>query len=150
MRRIICSVLLALFAAASPALALDIQPGLWQDTETGEVNGKPLPPKVSTDCVSAADAKDIAKRAQDELQKSMQEQKQQCSKLGVKESGNTILFEMKCGDPKQGSIDVTTVITIQSPQHTTNVTKSAMSFMGQTMVSNMTTDSKWVAAACKK
>ncbi len=150
MRRIICSVLLALFAAVSPALALDIQPGLWQDTEMGEVNGKPLPPKVSTDCVSAADAKDIAKRAQDELQKSMQEQKQQCSKLGVKESGNTILFEMKCGDPKQGSIDVTTVITIQSPQHTTNVTKSAMSFMGQTMVSNMTTDSKWVAAACKK
>jgi hypothetical protein len=150
MRRITCSVLLALFAAVSPALALDIQPGLWQDTETGEMNGKPVPPKVSTDCVSPEDAKDIAKRAQDELQKSMQEQKQQCSKLSVKESGNTILFEMKCGDPKQGSIDVTTVITIQSQQHTTNVTKSAMSFMGQTMVSNLTTDSKWVAATCKK
>jgi hypothetical protein len=140
---------LALFAL-SPALALDIQPGLWQDTETGDVNGKPMPPKVSTDCVAPEDAKDIAKRAQDELQKSMQEQKQQCSKLAVKESGNTILFEMKCGDPKQGSIDVTTVITIQSPQHTSNVTKSTMSFMGQTMVSNLTTDSKWVAAACKK
>ncbi len=136
--------------AGSPALALDVQPGLWQDTETGEVNGKPVPPKVSTDCVSAEDAKDIGKRAQHELQTSMTEQKQQCSKLAVKESGNTILFEMKCGDPKQGSLDVTSVITFQSPQHTINVTKSTMSFMGQTMVSNMTTDSKWVAAACKK
>ncbi len=138
--------------AISPAHALDVEPGLWQDTETGEVNGKAMPPKVSTDCVSPQDAKDIGKRAQQELQTSMKEQKQkqQCSKLSVKESGNTILFEMKCGDPKQGALDVTSVITIQSPQHTTNVTKSAMSFMGQTMVSNMTTDSKWVAAACKK
>jgi len=155
MRKISSPMLLALLVFAGtgivrPAHALDVEPGLWQDTETGEVNGKAMPPKVSTECVSPQDAKDIGKRAQQELQTSMKEQKQQCSKLSVKESGNTILFEMKCGDPKQGALDVTSVITIQSPQHTTNVTKSAMSFMGQTMVSNMTTDSKWVAAACKK
>jgi hypothetical protein len=140
----------ALFAAPPACAANDIQPGLWQDTETGDVNGKPMPPKVSSECVSVEEAKDIAKRAQAELQKSMKEQAQQCSQLAIKETGNTILFEMKCGDPKQGAIDVTSVITIQSSQHTTNVTKSTMSFMGQKIVSNLTTDSKWVAAACKK
>jgi hypothetical protein len=134
----------------SPALALDIQPGLWQDTETGEVNGKAVPPKTSTDCVSPQDATDIVKRAQTEMQASMKEQAQQCSKLDVRQNGNVITFEMKCGDPKQGSIEAAMVMTIQSQQHTTSVTKTTMNFMGQKMVSNHTTDSKWVAAACKK
>ena len=121
MRRIICSVLLALVAAVSPALAPILQPGLWQDTETGEANGKPLPPK-SPPLRFAEDAKDIAKRPQDELQKRCK-QKQQCSKLDVKEYGNVIIFEMKCGDPKQGAIDMTMTFTVHSPQHTTNVPK---------------------------
>jgi Protein of unknown function (DUF3617) len=135
---------------SSPAHALDIQPGLWQDTETGEVNGKPIPRKVSTDCVTPADAKDIVERAQAELRKSMKDQTQKCSKLGIRQNGNVVTFEMKCGDPKQGSIDATTVITIHSPQHTTNVAKSTMNFIGQKIVSTITTDSKWIAAACKK
>ena len=138
------------FAIAAPARALDIQPGLWQDTETGEVNGKPTPPKVTTDCVTPAEAKDIVQRAQAELQKSMKEMAQKCSKLDIRQSGNVITFEMKCGDAKQGSIDSTTVITIESPQHTTNVAKSTINFVGQKMVSTITTDSKWIAAECKK
>ena len=149
MRRIIYSVLLSLFVV-SPALALDIQPGLWQDTETGDVNGKPVPPKTSTDCVSPQDATDIVKRAQTEMQASMKDQAQQCSKLDVRQNGNVITFEMKCGDPKEGSIEAIMVMTIQSPQHTSSVTKTTKNFMGQKMVSNLTTDSKWVGAACKK
>ncbi len=135
---------------ARPAHALDIQPGLWQDTETGEVNGKPIPGKVTTNCVTAAEAKDVVNRAQAELKKSMTGQAQKCEKLDIRQNGNVVTFEMKCGDAKQGSIDATTVITIQSPQHTTNVAKSTIVFAGQTMVSNITIDSKWIAAACKK
>jgi hypothetical protein len=155
MSKILSTVLIMLsgtvgFAAASPAHALDIQPGLWQDTETGEANGKPMPRKVSTNCVTPTDAKEIVKRAQAELQKAMKDQAQKCSKLDIRQAGNVITFEMKCGDPKQGSIDATTVITIQSPQHTTNVAKSTINFIGQKMVSTITTDSKWIAAECKK
>lgn len=140
----------ACLLVAAPARALDIQPGLWQDTETGEVNGKPTPPKVTTDCVTPAEAKDIVQRAQAELQKSMKEMAQKCSKLDIRQNGNVITFEMKCGDAKQGSIDATTVITIELPQHTTNVAKSTINFVGQKMVSTITTDSKWIAAECKK
>lgn len=134
----------------SPAHALDIQPGLWQDTETGEANGKPIPRKVTTNCVTPDEAKDVVNRAQAELQKSTKGQAQKCEKLDIRQNGNVITFEIKCGDPEQGSIDATTVITIQSPQHTTNVAKSTINFMGQKMVSTITTDSKWIAAACKK
>jgi hypothetical protein len=57
---------------------------------------------------------------------------------------------MKCGDAKLGSIDATTVITIESPRHTVNVAKSTIEFLGQKMVSTITTDSKRIAAVCKK
>ena len=144
------SICCPLYRAASPAHALDIQPGLWQDTETGEVNGKPIARKVSTNCVTPAAAKDIVERAQAELKKSMKGQAQKCDKLAIRQAGNVITFEMKCGDPKQGSIDATTVITVQSPQHTTNMARSTINFLGQTMVSTITTDSKWIAAECKK
>jgi hypothetical protein len=135
---------------APSAHALDIQPGLWQDTEMGEVNGKPIPRKVSTNCVTPEEAKDVVNRAQVELQKSTKGQAQKCEKLDIRQKDNVITFEIKCGDPQQGSIDATTVITIESPQHTTNVAKSTINFMGQKMVSTVTTDSKWIAAACKK
>jgi hypothetical protein len=135
---------------AAPAHALDILPGLWQDTVTGEVNGKPIPRKVSTNCVKPAEVKDIVKRAKAGLQKSMKKLTQKCSKLDIRQEGNVVTFEMKCGDAKQGSVDATTVITVQSPRHTTNVAKSTIDFLGQKMVSTITTDSKWIAAACKK
>ena len=49
----------------------------------------------------------------------------------VKESGNTMLFEMKCGDAEAGRArrDQRHYL-LESPQHTTNVTKSTMSFYG--------------------
>jgi Protein of unknown function (DUF3617) len=136
--------------AAAPARALDIQPGLWQDTETGEMNGKPIPRKVSTNCVTAAEAKGVVKRAQAELQKAMKQHAHKCSKLDIRQDDNVITFEMKCGDAKRGSIDATTVITVHSPQHTTNVAKSSIDFVGQKMVSTITTDSRWIAAKCEK
>ena len=151
MKRLVMSAVAALLLAAAPARAAnEVQPGLWQDTETGTANGQAMPPKVSTDCVTAAEAKDIAKRAQDEMQKSLKEQAQQCSKMSVRESGNTITFEMKCGDPKQATFEASSVITFLSPQHTTSITKTEMTLMGHTLASTVTTDSKWIAATCKK
>ncbi|HVV62194.1 MAG TPA: DUF3617 domain-containing protein [Pseudolabrys sp.] len=139
-------ILLAAWVAlfAFDARAIDLQPGLWQDTETGEVNGKPMPPKVSTDCMTPEEAKDPVKQAQAALK----DQQEQCSKADVRQNGNVITFEMKCGDPKQAQIDMTVAFTILTPQHTTSVAKSTMKFGGQTMTSNIATDSKWIGA-CK-
>jgi hypothetical protein len=140
---------IALFAllCVGPAYAAnEIQPGLWQDSETGDVNGKPVPPKVSTNCVTPQDAQDPVKM----IKEGMKDQAQQCSKFNVQTNGSVILFEMVCGDPKQGSIDMTMTYIVHSPQSTSSVTKSTMSMMGQKIVSNLATESKWLAATCNK
>jgi Protein of unknown function (DUF3617) len=146
--RFLIAVLAAAAVLISPAAqALEIQPGLWQDTETGEVNGQPQPPKVTTDCIKPEDAKDPVKAAQAQM-KDMDAK--QCSKSSISQSGNQMIFEMKCGDPKQGSMDVSVIWTFLDAQHTSTVAKSVMAFGGQKMTSNLKTESKWIAAACAK
>src|ERR1700688_3952874 len=139
--------LLCVTLAAQPALAVEIEPGMWQDNETGDVNAKVQPPKVSTDCISPQDAKDPVKTAQASM-KDMDTK--QCGKFDIKQSGNQILLALKCSDPKQGAMEISVVWTFLDAQHTTSVAKSVMSFGGQAITSNLKTESKWIAAACKK
>ena len=136
--------------AAAPALALDIQPGLWQDTLSGEVNGKPIAGKVTTNCITPAQAKDVVEHAQAGLQKAIKGQAQKCSRLDIHHDGNVITFAMTCGNAEEGSVDATTVITVHSPRHTTNVAKASIDFAGQKTVSTIVTNSKWIAPECKK
>ena len=70
------------------------------------------------------------------MQAEMQKNAQQCSKISVQEYGNVILFEMKCGDPKQGAIEMTLTYTLHSPQHASSVAKTTMTIMGQKLTSN--------------
>ncbi len=138
--------LFVLLCALPAYAANEIQPGLWQDSETMTVGSKAEAPKISTNCVTPQDAQDPVKM----IKEGMKDQAGQCSKFNVQTNGNVILFEMNCGDPKQGSIEMTMTYTVHSPQHTSSVGKSTMLMMGQNIVSNVTTESKWLAAACKK
>ena len=141
----VAGIELFVLLCALPAYAAnEIEPGLWQDSETSDVNGKPVPPKVSTNCVTPQDARDLVQM----IKEGMKDQAHQCAKFNVQT--NAILFEMACGDPKQGAIDMTMTYTVHSAQNTTSVTKSTMPMMGQKIVTNLATESKWLAAACKK
>jgi hypothetical protein len=132
--------------AAAPAHAAnELQPGLWQDTESGEANGKPIPPKVTTSCVTPEDARDPVKMLQDEMKKEAQE----CSKTNIKQNGNVILFEMKCGDPKQMEIEMTLTYTVHSPQHSSSIGKTTMTIVGRKLTSTTVSDGKWIAEKCK-
>ncbi len=135
------------FATLPARAAIDLDPGMWQDTDTGDVNGAPSPPKVSTDCVKPEDAKNPVKAARASMKDF---DAKQCSKYDVKESGNTVLLDLKCGDPKEGAIEVSVIWTIVDARHTTSVAKSVMAFGGQTITSNVKTESKWLASACNK
>ncbi|HEX5213534.1 MAG TPA: DUF3617 family protein [Pseudolabrys sp.] len=151
--RFILSIVGATVLLAGPAFALEIQPGLWQDAETAEINGKVYPPEIMTDCVSPEDAKDIVKAAQAQMKASiMDDQPQGCGKLDIKQNGNVMVVEMKCDDPKQGAIDVSMsmTVTVNSPQSMTRVKKSTMRVGGQTMAVSATTESKWLSASCDK
>lgn len=137
---------LVAIVAASPALAaIELEPGLWQDTETGTENGQPAKPEVTTDCMTPEDAKDPLKSLMAE-----QAQAGQCKTFDVKPSGNTITYTMQCGDPKQMSIDIAGTITVIDRKHYTGTLKSTIVMAGQKMTSDKKIESKWLSATCKK
>jgi len=49
--------LVAPIVTSSPSRAIELQPGLWQETEVGSENGKPASPKAEMTCMTPEDAK---------------------------------------------------------------------------------------------
>lgn len=130
--------------AANVALAaIELDPGQWQDTETGEEDGKPVKPEVTSDCMSPEEAKDPVKSLA-----VMKDTGGQCKKLDIKETGNTVTIVMLCGDPKEMLIDLTGTYTFLDRRHYTGTMKSAITIAGKTTSANKTVDSKWIGA-CK-
>jgi len=132
---------------AMPAFALvQLDPGEWQDTETGTENGQPPKTEVTTSCMTADDAHDPVKA----LTQLKDTAGQQCKTMNVKESGNVLSFDMECGDPKTMLISVTMSMTFLNARHYTGTVKSTVVFGGQKITTDKQLDSKWIAAACKK
>lgn len=139
------AALTAAFAAAPALAAIQLDPGTWQDTETGTENGQPAKTEVTTDCMTPEDAKDPVKALMAEQAK----QAGQCKTFDVKPSGNTVSFTMQCGDAKQMSFDISGTMTFIDRKHYTGTMKSTVVFAGQKMTSDKKIESKWIGA-CKK
>ena len=139
--------LIAVLALAVPAASAKtvLDPGLWQDTETGTENGKPAKPQVTTDCMSPEDAEDPEKA----LTAMKKDAGQQCSKMDIQRSGTGFSIDMRCGDPKQFSMDMAASYTIHDRRHYSARIKSTVVFGGRTTTSDKQVDSKWIGA-CKK
>jgi hypothetical protein len=132
-------------AFAAPArAAIQLEPGNWQDTETGEEDGKAVPPQVSTDCMTPEEAIDPVK-----VLTAMKDTAGQCAKLEIKQTGNVVTFVMQCGDPKQMAMDMQATYTFVTPKHYTGTLKSTVVIAGKTTTANKQVDSVWVGA-CKK
>lgn len=128
--------------AVLPARAAhELEPGLWQFTETSVAGGKP---EVSTDCLSPEDARDPVKTILKDTED------QPCETRNVKESGNTVVVELKCGDPKTTRMEIDMTVNFLSARHYAGTTKSLVVFRGQKVTSEKTIDAKWIAAACNK
>ena len=142
-----------LFAAAATSLlmlatparaAIELEPGQWQDTETGDEDGKPVKPEVTSDCMTPEEAKDPVKSLS-----VMKDTSGQCKKLDVKQSGNTVSIVMMCGDPKEMQIDMTGSYTFIDRKHYTGTMKTTIIIAGKTSTANKSVDSKWIGA-CKQ
>ena len=125
--------------------AIQLDPGEWQGTETGTENGQPAEPEVTTECVTAQDAKDPVKA----LTQLKDTAGQQCKTMNVHESGNTLSFDMACGDAKTILIAVTMTMTFQNSRHYTGRIKSNVGFAGKTLATDKQIDAKWISATCK-
>ena len=133
----------SLMAALPARAAHELDPGLWQLTETGLQDGKLAKPEVSSDCLSPEEARDPLKT----ILKDTEGQK--CETLKVAENGNTAVVEMKCGDPRQTWMGIDMTINFESARHYSGTIKSLVIFGGQRVASEKTIDAKWIAAACK-
>jgi hypothetical protein len=118
--------------------AIELDPGLWQDTETGTEDGKPAKPEVTSDCMSPEEAKDPVKSLS-----VMKETGGQCDKLDIKEAGNIVTVVMLCGDPKEMQIDLVGTYTFLDRRHYTGAMKSTIVMAGKKSTADKTVDSKW-------
>lgn len=137
-------VAVCMFAASPSYAAIELEPGQWQDTETGDEDGKPVKPEVTSDCMSPEEAKDPVKQ----LAVMKDASAGQCQKLDFKESGNTVSIVMLCGDPKEMLIDLTGTYTFIDRKNYTGTMKSVITLAGKTATANKTVVSKWIGP-CK-
>ncbi len=138
-----------LFGIAPAAAAIELEPGQWQDTETGTEDGKPVKAEVTSDCMSPEEAKDPVKQLS-----VMKDTGGQCKKLDIKESGNTVSIVMLCGDPKEMQIDLTGAYTFHNKRQYTGTMKTVITIGGKVSTADKTVESKWIgpckAAPAKK
>lgn len=126
------------------ASAIELEPGLWQDTETGTENGQPVKGEVSTTCLSAEEAKNPIKAILKDAEGKT------CEKLEAKENGSVVTVVMRCGDVKDMRIEIDMVLNFQSKRAYSGKTKSLVLFANQKMTTDKTIESKWMSATCKK
>jgi hypothetical protein len=135
--------------AACPVCAIELQPGTWQETETGSEDGKPVPAKTETSCMTPEEAKDPLKGFSPEKDmKEMREMRQQCKTLEAKKSDTGLIMRIQCGDPKQFAMNISVDYTFSSPRSYSGTVKSAITMMGKTMTTDKKVEGKWVSATC--
>jgi len=144
-RALLMLVTTVYLTVAIPARAgHELEPGQWQLTETGTENGKPAKSEVSSDCLSPEDARDPVKTILKDTEG------QQCEARNVKENGNTVVVELKCGDPKEMWMGLDMTINFQNARHYSGTMKSLVIVQGKKIVSEKTMDAVWMAAVCKQ
>jgi hypothetical protein len=137
----------ALCLMVAPAgAAITLEAGEWRLTETGSEDGQPIAPEVTTLCMSAEEARDVV-RALARLEDTAG---QKCKTLHVRDEGNTLSFDMECGDAKSILIAVTMNMTFHTARHFSGTIRSAVSYGGKTVRSDKRIDSRWTGAACGK
>ena len=135
----------AIVAAPLPASAIELQPGQWQEIETGTENGKPVPAETTSSCMTPEEAKDPLKGLSPE-----KEMKGQCKTYDLKQSPAGLSMRLQCGDPKQFSMDITASFTFVSARAYTGTVKSSVTMMGKVTTTDKKIEAKWLAAQCKK
>ena len=100
----------ALALTAAPAPADDgIQPGLWKITSAVVNNGAASPPHVSTRCLSAAQAADLA----DTFSPRFGGINTECARTQYDRSGQTLIWRLECRG--QFNMDSAAEFTFVSP-----------------------------------
>jgi hypothetical protein len=109
-----------LLAVTTARAEVQLQPGLWQETETGSDNNQPVKVETSTRCMTAEEALQPGKAVvfDETLRK-------HCKALDYKRSGDLLTLRMQCG-ALGFMVNVGATFTLHSPQHYSGVMKVAI------------------------
>jgi hypothetical protein len=109
-----------LFFAHPAECATDLQPGLWQETETGSENGKPAMSETSRRCMTAEEAAQPSKAVVFDAAL-----RKHCRALDFKRDGDVLTIRLQCG--QQGlSANAAATFIFHSPQHYSGTMKIAL------------------------
>ena len=142
--------LFAAFLAASPVRAeIKLDPGTWQQVETGSEDGKPAAPVTYTDCLTPEQAGDPVKAlsAFKELGSLIG---RQCNTLKLNQDANKIALTFACGNEKTNYIAIDLAFSFLDARHYTGTVKSTFVFKGNKTTSDKAVDAKWLSPECKK
>jgi len=134
----------AFLVAAFPARAeIALQPGLWQETETGSENNQPAKSETSTRCMTAEEAKQPSKAVvfDETLRK-------HCKALDYKRTEDNLTLRLQCGS--QGfTVNIGATFTFHSPQHYSGLMKAAIQVATMKFTADKTIDAKRIGE-CKE
>ena len=131
-----------LFATLARAEVI-LQPGLWEEIETGSENGQPARSETSMRCMTPEEARQPSRAVvfDETLRK-------HCKALDYKRSGDDLTLRMQCGS--QGfTVNIGATFTFHSPQHYSGVMKVAIRLATMKFSADKTIDAKRIGD-CKK
>lgn len=137
-----------ILAAASPAHAIELQPGQWRDVETGTENGERVPPETFMNCLSPEETKDLIKAFSPE--KEVKALRGKCQTLESKLTSSGYSMRVKCGDPDVFALDVTANYKFNSPQSYTATMKTIVRTTGAPQALDKKIEGRWVSATCTR
>ena len=145
LKLIACMLFGGLCFLAAPARAeIELQPGLWQETETGTENNRPAKSETSTRCMTAEEAKQPSKAVVfDEAVR------KHCQVLDYKRTGDNLIFRMQCGTDSF-AVNMGATFIIHTPQHYSGVIKASLKLGTLRLSADKTIDARRIGECNEK
>ena len=138
-----------LLAAPAARAEIKLEPGTWQQVESGSEDGRPAEPVTYVDCLTAEEAKDPIK-AMSNLKEMGELIGRQCKELDVHQGADTVSVKFACGDEATNFVGLSLEFKFLDPHHYTGTIKSTFVFKGAKTTSDKTIEAKWLKAECEK
>jgi hypothetical protein len=132
-----------LFTAPTARAEVVLQPGLWQEVESGSENNQPANVETSTRCMTAEEAKQPSKAVVfDEVLR------KHCKALDYKRTGDNLTLRLQCGS--QGfTVNIGATFIFHSPQHYSGVMKVAIQLATMKFTADKMIDAKRIGECMK-
>jgi hypothetical protein len=119
---------------------IQLQPGLWQETETGTENDQPAKSETTTRCMTPEEAAQPSKAVVFDA-----ELRKHCRTLDFERTGDMLAIRLECGQQAL-SVNIDATFTFHSPQHYSGVMKLAIRLGSIKLSTDKTIDAKRIGA----